>query len=413
MRTAGALVLVLLPLPLLAGDWPQWRGRDRDGVWHETGLPERFGTEQLKPRWKQPLGGGYSGIAVAGGKVWTMDRQSMPREVERVLCLDAATGQTVWMHEYPVRYNKLDHGNGPRATPTVRDGRVWTYGAVGHLHCLDAATGKVIWQRDAIKEFQGRLPEWGHSCSPLLDGDRVVVQIGGEPNACLVAFDRSTGKEVWRSLPDRPGYSSPVLIETKAGRQLVYWAAEHLVGLEPAKGKVIWQVAHTTSYDVTITDPVWHDGILLVSDYWKGSKAIRLDDQGKNPEIVWQGRTLSMLMSTPLCHDGHVYALDRHNGLKCIELQTGKVRWEGEHVTPKGRNPQASLVWVGDPRQGKALIFNEKGELALAKLTPKGYEPLSKTAVTGFTWAHPAYADGHIFARTDREVLCAPLKPAH
>lgn len=393
--------------PLRADDWPQWRGPARDGVWSKPGLPDKLAAE-LSARWKQPIGGGYGGIAVAAGKVYVMDRQTKPRELERVVCLDAATGKQLWVHVYAVNYNKMDYGNGPRSTPTVHGGRVYTFGAVGHVHCLDAASGRVIWDRDTVRDFKGRIPTWGHACSPLVDGDRLVVQIGGE-NACLVAFDRTTGKEVWRSLADRPGYSSPMLIDTKAGKLLIYWTAEHLNGLDPATGKARWQLPHTTEYDVTICDPIWHEGVLLVSDYWTGSLAMQLDERGANPRLIWQGKRLSLLMSTPLVRDGHAYALDKDKGLKCIELKTGKVKWDGEFIAPRGRNPQASLVWAGE----RALIFNELGELILARLTPEGFQEISKTAVLKeVTWANPAYADGCIFARNDKEIVCVPLTAA-
>jgi outer membrane protein assembly factor BamB len=401
------MLMALAPLVRAAetADWPQWRGPDRSGVWKEKSLPDRFPARGLTARWRKPVGGGYAGIAVAGGRVYTMDRQKQPREAERVLCLDAATGETLWTHEYPVRYGKMDYGNGPRSTPTVHDGRVYTFGAVGHLHCLDAVKGKVLWSVDTVRKFQGRIPTWGHACSPLVDGNRLVVQVGGKNNACLVALDRRRGREVWRSLSDRPGYSSPVLIDTKGGRQLVYWTPENVVGLDPALGNLLWKVPFASTYGVAISDPVWHNGVLLVSGYWEGSKAIRLDDKGKRPKVIWQGSRLSLLMSTPLARGGYVYALDKKNGLKCIELATGKVKWEKEHVTPQGRNPQASLAWAGE----RALIFNAKGELILAKLTPAGYRQLGKAAVIGDTWANPAFAGKCVFARNDKEIVCVPL----
>jgi outer membrane protein assembly factor BamB len=400
------LVLCLSTSTIAADDWPQWRGLKRDSVWREKGLPEKITADGLSPRWKQPIGGGYGGIAVAGGRVYVMDRQTKPREVERVLCLSAESGKQLWVREYAVNYNKMDYGNGPRSTPTVHTGRVYTFGAVGHLHCLDAATGEIIWSHDTVREFKGRVPTWGHACSPLVDGDRLIVQIGGE-NACLVAFDCKTGKEIWRALADRPGYSSPVLIEGKFGRQLIYWTAEHLKGLDPATGKVRWQVPHTTEYDVTISDPVWHDGVLLVSDYWTGSLAYQLSERGDDPKLLWQGKRLSLLMSTPLTRDGHVYALDKDKGLKCIEVKTGKVKWDGEFVTPRGHNPQASLVWAGE----NALIFNELGELIQARLTPAGFREVSKVSVVkDGTWANPAFADGCIYARNDKEIVRLGLK---
>jgi outer membrane protein assembly factor BamB len=399
-----ALALTRAPT-VKADDWPQWRGPARDGVWEGTGLPDKLPGD-LKPRWKQPLGGGYGGIVVVGGRVFVMDRQKEPKEVERALCLDATSGKTLWTHEYEVTYGKLDYGNGPRSTPTVYQGRVYTFGALGQLYCLDSSNGKVIWSHDTVKAFKSRIPTWGHACSPLVDGNRVVVQVGGEPNACLMAFDCVTGKEVWRSLPDRPGYASPMLIETKQERLLVYWTPEHIVGLEPETGKVRWRVPFPITYDVSISDLVWHDGILLASNYWTGSKALRLDDKGDKPEVVWEGKALSLLMSTPLVKGGHVYALDRNRGLKCIEMKTGAVKWEGEHVTPRGQNPQASLVWAGD----RALILNERGELLLAELTPEAYRGRGKAAILdGLIWAHPAFADNCVFVRNDEAIVCVPL----
>lgn len=389
-----------------AGDWPQWRGPGRDGVARLDGLPDKL-PATLAPRWRQPIGGGYGGIAVAFGRVYVMDRQKEPREVERVLCLDAATGRQLWEHSYPVTYGKLDYGNGPRATPAVHAGRVYANGALGHLHCLDAATGKVIWSRDTVKDFRGKVPTWGHSCSPLVDENRVIVQPGGQPDACLVALDTVTGKEVWRSLSDRPGYSSPVILSGEGWRELVYWTAENLAALERATGKVLWKVPFTPiDYDVAISDPVYADGVVLASNYWTGSKAVRLDSRGLRPEVVWEGKQLSLLMSTPLVRNGYAYALDRFRGLKCIEMRTGSVKWEGEHVTPRGTNPQASLVWAGD----RAFILNEKGDLLLASLTPEGFRGLGKMSVlTGQVWAHPAYAEGCVFGRSDTEIVCVPL----
>jgi outer membrane protein assembly factor BamB len=404
-RCLALLAVGLCVSPLLADDWPQWRGPKRNSVWHEAGLPEQLHLNDLEPRWKQAIGGGYGGIAVAGGRVVVMDRRTMQREVERIVCLDAATGKERWVHEYAVNYHKMEYGNGPRSTPSIHAGRVYTFGAVGHLTCLDAASGEVVWSRDTVRDFKGRVPTWGHACSPLVDGDQLIVQIGGE-KSCLVAFDRHSGKPVWEALSDRPGYSSPVFIEGPFGRLLVYWTAEHLNGIDPSTGRVRCQVPHTTEYDVTISDPVWHDGVLLVSDYWTGSRAYELDNRGDKPKLLWQGKRLSLLRSTPLVRNGYAYALDKDKGLTCIELKTGKVKWDGEFITPRGRNPQASLVWAGED----ALIFNELGELIRARLTPTGFREIGKAAILkDGTWANPAYANGCIFARNDKETVCIPL----
>lgn len=406
---SGAAVLLFLGLALgdgWAGDWPQWRGPHRDGVWQQDGLADKLPATGLKPRWRQPLGGGYSGIAVSSGRVYTLDYHKKPRESERALCFDVRTGKLLWSHTYAVTYGKMEYGNGPRSTPTVHKSKVYTFGARGHLFCLDAVSGKVLWGRDTVKDFAGRVPQWGHSCSPLVDGPRLLVQVGGKNGAGLVALDRDSGKEIWRSLDDRPGYSSPTLIGGKGWRQVAYWTPEHVVGLDPVSGKVRWKIPFPITYDVSITDLVWHENVLLASNYWTGSKAIRFDAKGENPKVIWQGKRLSLLMSTPLWRAGHIYALDRKDGLKCVELLTGKVKWGGEHITPRSHNPQATLVWVGE----RALIFNERGELILARLTPEKYEEISRSKlIDKDTWAHPAYADGCIFVRTDEDILCIPL----
>jgi outer membrane protein assembly factor BamB len=399
-------------LVFLAGgaDWPQWRGPKRDGVWPIDQAVDPL-PAKVEPRWKNKIGGGFGGIAVAAGRVYLMDRLKGPPEVERVLCLDATTGKQLWAHTYGVTYGKLDYGNGPRATPTIHAGRVYALGALGHLHCLDAKSGKVMWQRDTVKEFRGTVPTWGHACSPLVDGKLLVVQVGGQPDACLVALDTGTGKEVWRGLSDRPGYSSPVLVDGGNWRLLAYFTPQHVVGLDPQTGKVRWRVPFDgITYDVAISDVVYLDGVLLASNYWSGSKAIRLDEQGLNPKVAWEGKDLSLLMSTPLAKGGHVFALDRFRGVKCIEVKTGKVVWEGWHVTPRDRNPQASLVWAGSG--DRALILTTPGELVVADVSVKGYKVLSRTLIVGRTWAHPAFANGCAFARNDEEIVCVSLRPA-
>lgn len=407
MPAAVRCCLLLAALTALASDWPQWRGKNRDNVWAVKGLPGEL-PAKLEPRWKKPLGAGYGGISVTGGRVFVMDRQTKPKEIERVVCLDAETGKQLWSHDYDVSYGKLDYGNGPRCTPTVHDGKVYALGALGHLHCLEAKTGKVVWSHDTVKAFAGKVPTWGHACSPLIDGKRLIVQVGGgKEGALLVALDRETGKELWRALDDPPGYSSPVIVDSGKWRQLIYFTPRHVVGLEPDSGKVLWKEKFAgITYDVAISDVVYADGVLLAGNYWSGSKAITLDEKGLNPKVAWEGKELSLLMSTPLVKGKHVYALDRHKGLKCIEMRSGKVLWEGEHVTPRGSNPQASLVWVGGDR---ALILNTPGELALVELTTQGLKKCGKAPVIGQTWAHPAFADGCVFARSDTEIVCVPL----
>lgn len=403
---AALLLFALLPMSTTLADWPQWRGPNRDGTLVGSTLPEKL-PATLPLQWKQPLGGGFGGISVVGQRLYVMDRQKTPREVERVLCLDAATGKTLWTHTYPVTYGKLDYGNGPRATPTVHDGRVYTYGALAHLHCLDAVTGKVLWSHDCKEKFGSRIPTWGHACSPLIDGERVLVQVGG-PDACLMAFDPKTGQEIWRSVGDPPGYASPTILKTDTFRRLVYWTPENIVGVDPDTGKERWKVPFKITYGVSITDIVWDGRIILASNYWTGSKALRLDEKGDNPELVWEGKAWSGLMSTPIVRDGKVYAIDRFRSLKCLELTTGKVLWEGEQVTrERDRNPQASLIASGS----RVLLFNDMGQLILGDLEPTGFKHRGTATILPDSrpWAHHAISDGRVFARTDEEIIAVEL----
>jgi len=371
-------------------------------------LPETWPASGLKQLWRQPVGGGYAGVSVAEGRVFTMDRQKEP-EVERVLCFDASSGKPLWQHTYPVKYDKLDYGNGPRAAPTIHGGHVYTVGALGDLRCLDAKTGDVVWKKNYLDDFAGRLPTWGFAGSPVVYGDWLILQPGGEKDSGVVAIERLTGKEVWRSLPDEAGYSTPIIIRAHDQDELVCWTPSHIRGLEARTGKLLWSFPYEITYGVSIAKPIAHDGMIFVAGYWHGSKAIRLGDTPTNAELAWEeNKFLRGLMSQPLYRDGHVYLLDKQYGLTCFELQTGKKRWDdANQTTPRGRNPQATLVWLGDT--DRAIILNEEGELILTRLNPEGYHEQSRTKIIGPTWAHPAFAGTRVFARSDSELVCVAL----
>lgn len=391
-------------------DWPQWHGPNRASVWSNSKLPTTFPEAGPPVRWRRPIGGGYGGIAVVGKRVYVMDRQTKPAEVERVLCLDFDTGEPIWVHQYPVNYKGVDYGNGPRSTPTVHDSKVYTFGAKANLFCLDAITGKVIWQHDGVAEFKSKIPMWGHAGSPLIDGEKVFVQMGGE-DACLMAFDRTTGKVLWRSLTDEPGYSSPVRIDVGKQKLVVMWTPEHVHGVDAETGERLWSVPHKVTYGVSIVDPVWHDGVLFVSEYWNGSIALQLDERGRNPKVLWNGKRLRMLMATALARDGHAYCLDRENGLVCVELRSGKIKWDGCRISYDKRNPHAPLTWTAD---GRMLALNEKGELIQLKVSPEKFEELSRTRLFAGSWAHPAFAKNCIIVReekADGEIICLQLVP--
>ena len=388
-------------------DWPQFRGPRGDGTWQGPALPEKWPSSGLKQVWKKPIGGGYAGVSVANGRVYTMDRQTNP-EVERVLCFDAATGESLWEHFYPVTYGKLDYGNGPRAAPTIDAGQVFTVGAMGDLRCLDAKTGKVIWSKNYLTDFAGRLPTWGFAASPLIYAEWVILQPGGEKSS-VVAIERATGREVWRSMGDEAGYCTPLIHHAHGQDELVCWTPSHIRSLEVRTGKPLWSFPYEITYGVSIAKPILQENIVFVAGYWHGSKAIQLGETPTDATMAWEeNKFLRGLMSQPLYRDKHVYLLDKQYGLTCFELRTGKKLWDDKNqMTPRGRNPHASLVWLGN--SDRAIILNEEGDLILARLTPEGYHEQSRTRITDFTWAHPAFAGTHVYARTDKELICVSL----
>ena len=419
---AVALVVTALataPDRAAAEDWPRWRGPRGDGTWNAPVVPERWPEGGLPVVWKAPLGPGYSGISVAGGRVFTMDRLKDSQE-ERIVCFDERTGQLVWEHRYVADYKGLDYDKGPRCTPTVHEGRVYTLGAVGHVFCLDATSGKVLWSQDLIQEHKNKLTEWGFGSSVVIDGPRAIIHAGVQPGGSYIAYDRLTGQELWRGGDDPHGYGTPIVIEHAGVRQLVGWTPKHVVGFDITSGKLLWKYPYDVTYGVSIATPIFHDGIVLVCGYWHGSKAIKLGAEPHEAELLWEdNRYTRGLMDQPLCKDGYVYLLEKQHGIVAFELAKGEKLWTDENkLHPRDRNPQVSMVWLNtnpkreqgsEPGSGRAICLNAQGELILIRLSPSGLTEDSRVKVIGQTWAHPAYAGNCCFARDDERIVCVRI----
>ncbi|MFO1022486.1 MAG: PQQ-binding-like beta-propeller repeat protein [Planctomycetales bacterium] len=395
----------------IAEDWPQWRGPRADSTWQGPELPESWPPKDLKPSWKQPIGGGYGGISVVGERLYVMDRQKEPQEVERILCFDTHAGKELWKHQYPVSYGKLDYGNGPRSTPTVRDGVVYTFGALGHACCLDAISGNLIWNKDPKADFEVVLPEWGLAASPVIFEDLVILQPGGKRGRCFVGLDKKTGAMRWRCSEDPGGYATPLLIESPSGPQLVGWTPQHVLGIDPKTGKQLWSVSYPVTYGVSISTPLYADGIVCVCGYWEGTKAIKLGDKPTDAKLVWEeNKFLRGLMAPPLSKDGLVYLLDKQYGITCFELASGKKKWDDKNaLTPRGRNPQVSYVGLNWEKSNRILALNSEGELVHAEFRPEGYHEFGRVKIIGPTWAAPAFAGTMMYARNDTELVAVPL----
>ena len=408
-------------------DWPQWRGARRDGVWRETGILERFENERIPLRWSVPIGGGYSGPTVAKGRVYVMDRPK-DQHVERVLCFDWKTGKALWTIKYECRYKDFEYTAGPRASVTVDDGRAYALGAAGHLHCADAATGRILWKRDLRREYRIRMPNWGISSSPIIEGDLLITQIGGEGEACVIALDRKTGEERWKAFPDEASYVAPIVID-QAGRRVVVLALGfRLVAFAPEDGKLFWSYdMRKGSWPIAIPSPVVEGDLMFFTSAGSGAVLFRLASDRPAVDVIWKrsGRrprspdTLSSVIPTPLVMNGHVYGVQTGGEFRCLDLMTGKRQWETTKTMPKAWHATMHLVRYGETGD-RAWIFNELGDLILARLTGKGYEELTRAKLIAptveqgprgreVTWSHPAFAYRHVFARSDRRLVCADL----
>jgi outer membrane protein assembly factor BamB len=425
-----------------ADDWPQWLGPKRDGVWRETGLLDKFPKGGPRVLWRAEVHQGYAGPAVADGRVYLMDwkratgddgkparptRNGIPG-TERVLCLDAANGKLVWKHEYPCAY-KVSYPNGPRTTPVVQDGKVYALGTMGDLFCFDAAGGKILWSKNFVKDYKAPVPVWGWAAHPLLDGDLLYCLVGGDKSA-VVAFHKDTGKEVWKNLSaEEIGYSPPMIYEAGGKRQLIVWHTEAVNSLDPATGAVYWTQPYPTRGEprrpaVSIITPRRLGDLLFVSTYYHGPLMLKLAADRPAASVQWQGKSdnpakpdgLHCLMCSPVLKDGHVYGVCATGELRCLKADTGEQLWQTYDFTGGKKTDFAAAFLI--PQGDRFVIFNEQGELILAELTPKGHREIDRArllepthAAYGRTvvWSHPAFADRCVFARNDKEIVCASL----
>lgn len=389
------------PLAFAVEDWPRWRGPNADGGWNPKDIPADFARKEPVRLWKQEISAGFGGVTTSNGRVYVMDRLKTPKEVERILCFDAESGRNIWQHSWEVSYGSMEYGTGPRSSVNVTDGRAYALGATGVALCLDAMTGQVLWQVDTVKTFGAKIPKWGFAASPVIDGNRVLLHAGAKAGS-VIALDKTSGKEVWRGGPDPAGYCTPEIISYAGTRQLIAWGPEHVQSLDPDSGRVNWLFPYKITYGVSIAQPLYRDGIFLVSGYWHGAKALQL---GKNATLLWENPTeICGLMSAPLYKDGVVYMLDKTRGLQAFELKTGRILWSDDNsLTPKDSNPQMSLVWMQESTNLAALL-NASGELVYVTLKPERREELARWQIIGKTWAHPAFAGNRVFARSDKEL---------
>ena len=423
-----------------AEDWPQWRGADRLGIWHEDGIIDRFPESGLKVSWRAPVGSGYAGPAVADGRVFLLDWREDPQSrtldgTERAVALDEQTGETLWTHEWQTSYRMIQtaYAIGPRATPTVDGDRVYVVGATGRLFCLDVATGAVRWQKDFVEEYDTSVPTWGITSAPLVGGNRLITIVGGKPDALVVAFDKLTGNEIWRALPigTEMGYAQPVIYEAGGVRQLIIWHPAALASLNPDTGEQYWEQPWELNMGVTVATPVRTENYLLVSNFFRGSLMMRLNPDRPDATMLWKGTArselpdqtegLHALITTPIISDDYIYGVGSYGELRGLDARTGERVWTSDAMTTQNRWGAAFMVRHGD----RYFVNNEEGDLIIAQFTSEGYVELDRTKLIEPTsatqrttgprianWSHPAYANRHIFQRNDKELIRVSLAVA-
>lgn len=398
-------IIAVVTASLRAADWPQFLGPTRNGISPETDLPDHFPPGGPKLIWKKDVGQGFSGPVVASGKLVLFHRVA---DKETVECLDAHTGNRIWISDYPTHYqDDFGFDEGPRATPTIVEGKVYTFGAEGVLSCWDFASGKRIWQIDAKDQFTAPKGFFGLACSPLVEGNDVIVNIGGGKGAGVVAFDKNTGKVLWKAADDEASYSSPVAATFNGKRYILVFDREGLAALDSSTGKVFFHFhwRSRTNESVNAATPlVIGDDVFVSASYGTGAAMLHFHESG--PEVIWSGDDiLSNHYATSVYHDGFLFGYDGRQesgpNLRCVDAKTGKVRWSQDGFGA------GTLMVAGD----KLLILTEKGELILAPATPDGYKPLAHAQILPFnSRAYPALADGLYYARSKEKLVCVNLR---
>jgi outer membrane protein assembly factor BamB len=436
LRLTSILVaLVCLSARVKADDWPQWLGPERDDVWRETGILTQFPDGGPSVRWRTAIGGGYSGPAVADGRVYVMDHQLTPGTPapkdslfmkrakaipgkERVLCLGLADGKVLWEHSYDAPYT-FGYSSGPRTTPLIHERKVYTLGAEGHLFCLDTENGKELWAHDFKKDYGAATPVWGFSAHPLLDGQKLICMVGGK-DSTVVAFDKDTGKEIWKALSARQlGYCPPMIYEAGGKRQLITWSGDAVSGLDPETGKQYWTQPFPSYQAMSIATPRKAGDYLFLTSTFGKSLMLKLAADQPAATVAWKGsNTLSFdtVFATPFAEDGYIYGTSSAGELCCIEAATGKRLWAT--LQPNGGKTNRCADIFITKNGDRFFLTTERGDLIIARLSPKGYEEISRahalaptTEAFGRTvvWSHPAFADRCALMRNDKEIVCVSL----
>jgi outer membrane protein assembly factor BamB len=385
-RLAVFIVLFVTSSVGGAKDWRQWRGPNRDGITNDFIVPQAW-PKTLKEQWKVVVGEGHSSPVSADGKIYIHARQA---EDEVVLCLDPVSGKEVWKSKDPVAYEMntaaYAHGKGPKSTPVVGGGKLYTFGISGILSCFDAETGKVRWRKEFSKQYPSTSPSCGTAMSPVLDGGLLIAHVGGYDKGALTAFDAETGTVKWAYDKDGPAYSSPIVVTLEGRRQLVTYTQRDLIGVSLATGELLWKISAKHVVDTNSVTPVAHKDRIIYSGYEQGIIAIRPVKEGPKfaAKEVWRNPGNECYMNTPVLHGDELYGLSYRNKGQffCVDAATGRTVWQ----SPGRMGENAAIVNAG----GVLLLLTNDANLIVLDPNVKEYKPVAQYQVANSpTWAHP------------------------
>jgi outer membrane protein assembly factor BamB len=384
--------------PLPAGrDWPKFRGSSMDGR-YQGEIATEWPPDGLPLLWKQPVGGGYASFVVAGGRAFTIEQR---RDREVVAAYELNTGREIWTREWTAEFREPLGGDGPRATPTWDEGRVYALGATGELKVLDEASGEVVWERDILEDAGAVNLQWGMAASPLIVDEKVILL----PGSSVVAYDKRTGEILWKSLDEAQAYTSPMIVTLSGERQVLVVGANRAMGLEVEEGSILWHHPWVTNQGINVAQPLLLDGdrVFLSAGYGHGAEVIEVtrDESGFRARSLWSNTRMKNKFTSSVLHQGYVYGLDEAI-LACLDPSTGELKWKG------GRYGYGQLLVAS----AHLVVLSERGELALVRATPEGHEELAKfQAIEGKTWNHPAIADGVLLVRNASEMAAFRIAP--
>jgi outer membrane protein assembly factor BamB len=389
-----------------AQNWPQWGGPHRNFMVDAKGLAETWPANGPKRLWSRELGEGHSSVVVEGGRLYTMYSKG---EEEFVVALDAATGKTIWEkgNAAPTAGLGLENGKGPHSTPLLAGDLLFTVGLIGRLQAFEKQTGKIVWSHDLYKEYGGTRMGRGYSCSPLAYKNTVIVTVGGTGQS-LMAFDQKTGAVVWKNQDFKLSPSTPTMINVDGQEQLVIVLADHVVGLNPDNGELLWKHPHQCDWGLNITPPLWGaDNILFISSaYSGGSRAIELRQMGGKTTVkeIWANRRMRVHHSTMIRLGDLVFGSSGDFGpapMTAIEAKTGNIVWQDRSF------PKVNFVYAGN----KLILLDEDGQLALVDLSPQGMKVRAKAAVLDRTaWTPPTLAGTNLYLRDRKMIMALDLK---